>query len=152
MKEKLLLIKPKLVLIFKIGLTIGCVLLALYLIGFGHNLVGVWQVEKITLKASNGNGTSTVQLKEDDVRQFIRYYNRSRCVGDITAEGCNLLFFVQIHLKDGNIISLSDHHEERMNVSGTAFESYWADNETLVEFIYALIEDYGLQLKTWSVC
>jgi hypothetical protein len=59
---------------------------------------------------------------------------------------------VQIHLKDGNIISLSDHHEERMNVSGTAFESYWADNETLVEFIYALIEDYGLQLKTWSVC
>jgi hypothetical protein len=39
-----------------------------------------------------------------------------------------------------------------MKVGGSEFESYWADNETLVEFIYTLIEDYGLQLKTWSVC
>ncbi len=152
MKAKFLLIKPKLILIFKIALVIGCVLLALYLIGFGHNMVGVWQVEKITLKASNGDGTTTVELKDEDVRQFIRYYNRSRYVGDVMAEGCDLLFSVDIYLKDGRSIGLCDHYEDRMKVGGSEFESYWADNETLVEFIYTLIEDYGLQLKTWSVC
>lgn len=152
MKAKFLRIKPKLLLIIKIALAIACLLLVVYFIGFGHNLVGVWQVEKITLTASNGNGTSTVELQEEDVRQLVRYYNRSRRVGDITAEGCDCLFFVQIHLKDGSTIGLSDHYEDRMKVNGTEFEGYWADNEALVEFIQELVEKYGLRWEKWSVC
>lgn len=106
--------KKNLLRITKLSLCVGCILLLLYACGFGRYLIGTWQVEKIEWTACDKEGTSTVELNENDVRQFVMCFNLSRYVGQVTAERCERTFCLCIHMKDGQKIYIMDHDDERM--------------------------------------
>ena len=136
--------------IFKVILAIGCILLVLYAFGYGHHVIGTGQVEKIELTAWNKGGTSTVELSEKDVRKFIRCFDLSRTVGEVTAERCECTFCICVYMKDGRLIYIMDHDDERIKVTGLSDESIWISNPILLRTIKSLVHDYGLAWKSWG--
>ena len=142
--------KKKLRLIVIVGLSVLCLLLLLFVCGFGRSLISVGQVEKIELTACDQVGTATVELKPDEVRKFIICYNLSRYAGPVQTESCDRRFSVCIYLRDGNQIGLVDHDGGRMKVTGTERESYWIDNRLLLNTVQDMIQDYGLIWNSWG--
>ena len=136
--------------IFKVGLAIGCIILLLYACGFGRNPISTWQVEKIELTGWNKDGTSTVELNENDVRKFIMRLNLSKTVGQVAAERCERTFSICVHMKDGRRIYIMDHDDERMKVTGFSDQSIWIANSLLLETIKNLVHDYGLVWQSWG--
>ena len=144
------MMKKRLLRIGTIVLAVACVITGLLLCGFGQNRIPLRQVEKIELTASNSEGTATVELGADDLRQFILCYNLSRYAGPVTADRCERTFFVSVHLKDGRRIGISDHDGARMKVTGVEPESFWIDNVLLLQTVKALVRDNGLLLENWG--
>ena len=136
----------------RIGVAVAVVLLLLYLFGFGRKMIGVWQVERIELTASNGSGISTVELEPKDMRKFIAYYNCSRYAGDVTADRCGHKFTAYIYLKNGEYIAIREDVRDRMVINPSDDERYWADNGALIKYVENLVEDYGLVWEDWGCC
>ena len=133
--------------LLRIGLAIlavGCLLLILFLCGFGHCWIGVRQVDKIELTAGDEVGTATVELNATEVRKFMLCYHLSRYVGEVNAENCDRIFFVRIYLNDGNQIHIADHINERMKVTGLGSQSVWIDNAVLLGYVKRLTREYDL--------
>ena len=142
--------KKNLLRITKLSLCVGCILLLLYACGFGRYLIGTWQVEKIEWTACDKEGTSTVELNENDVRQFVMCFNLSRYVGQVTAERCERTFCLCIHMKDGQKIYIMDHDDERMKVTGLEDQSIWIANPLLFQAVRNLVHDYDLIWDNWG--
>ena len=142
--------KKKFRLFGSISFAVVCLLLVLFVCGFGRNLISPGQVEKIELTACDQVGTAAVELKPDEVRKFMICYNLSRYEGPVQAESCDRRFSVCIYLRDGNQIGLVDHDDGRMKVTGAERESYWIDNRLLLNTVQDMIQDYGLILDNWG--
>lgn len=142
--------KRKLLAVVKIGLAAVGLLLLLYLCGFGHNLIGVCQVDKIELTACDETGIETVELNTSDVRKFITCYNLSCYVGEVSAERCDRTFYVCIFLKDGKQIGVVDHDNKRLKITGIEDQSLWTDNPILLRAIKNMVDDYGLLWTNWG--
>ena len=142
--------KRKLLRIAKIGSAVVCLMLLLHLCGFGHNLIGLWQVDQIELTACDKVGTTTVALQSADVRKFIGCYNLSRYAGEVNAERCDRTFYVCIYLKDGKKIGIVDHDNTRIRITGIGNQSLWADNPILLSAIRNMVDSYDLLWQSWG--
>lgn len=138
--------------VIRIALAVAAVLLLLYWVGFGRRVVGLWQVERVELTASNGAGTSTVELEKTDVRNLITRLNCSRYVGEVTADGCEQIFIVRIYLENGEYIAILDGVKGRAIVDPSDGERYWVDDAVLQVFVEELVSDYGLIWEDWGCC
>lgn len=141
----------------KIALIVLGVLLFLFLIGFGRCFIAVWEIDRITMKACDEQGTKTVELTDGEVFGFAAIYALSRHAGTVTAEGCDHMFDIDIYMKDGTCLSITDdqsrgHQGVRMKVYGTEYDSFWVDNVLLVEYIKILVHNHGLHWDTFSHC
>ena len=142
--------KRKLLRIAKIGSAVLCLALLLYLCGFGHNLIGLWQVDRIELTACDKVGTTTVELQDADVRKLIGCYNLSRYAGEVSAEKCDRTFYVCIYLKDGKKIGIVDDDNMRIKITGIGGQSIWADNPIVLRAIKNMVESYDLLWESWG--
>ena len=142
--------KKKFLLFGSISIAVVCLMFILFACGFGRNLMSVGQVEKIEMTACDQVGTATVELNPDEVRQFVISYNCSRYAGPVKVESCDRRFSACIYLRDGEQISVVDHDEGRMKITGTERECYWIDNRLLLNTVQDMVQHYGLIWSTWG--
>ena len=141
----------------KICLIVLGVLLFLFLIGFGRSFLPVWEINKITMKACDGEGTKIVELTDGEAFGFAALYTFSRYAGPVTAEGCSHKYDIDVHMKDGTTLSVMEHQGkdnlgDRMKVYGSNSDSIWLDNIILVGYIRLLVATHGLEWDTFSDC
>ena len=133
--------------LLKIGGIILGVILLLFLFGFGRSFLGVHQIDRIELHTYSHAGLSgnkKAVLSTEEVHAVAALYNLSRHAGDITAEPCCDAYWLEIYLKDGTKIRISEGVRTKLIIDPVSSDRYYLDNFILVDYIKKLISDHDL--------
>lgn len=130
-----------------------CLLAVVLLLAFGdRKIVNPFpirrgEVERIELKTyshSYRQGNTQKQLTEKDIDIFVDYFNAAGYDPTITGEPCCDTYWLEVYLKDGTMIRVSQGNRENMTVKPVEGERYWVHNRALVRYVLKLVEAYDL--------
>ena len=124
-----------------------CVVLLLNLAGFGRKpLFGIF-VEKVELHTDSHSyrpGKREAELTWMEALKVIALYNFSRYEKEINAEPCCAAYWLEIHLRSGKVIQVSEGSKNKVIVEPVLGERYYRCNGALVNYILQLAEQYEL--------
>lgn len=104
-------------------------------------------VDRIELKTyshSGAEGETCAELSAEEVDRIVRLYNRAGYDSQITGEPCCATFWLDVHLKGGSVIHISQGTQTNMIVNRAIGGRYWVCSQTLVEYVLELVKTYGL--------
>lgn len=136
--------------ILKIIATIVCVLLFLYLIGYFHNPISVFDIDRVVLQTDGHGGQSddvrsgTAELGKGDIWMLVTLYNLSRYDSHIDCEPCCDEFCFDIYFRDGNTVRISEGCMTGTIVTPVNGERYYAHSKLLLNWIELCIAKYHL--------
>lgn len=128
-------------------IVVVCAVLLLSLFGFGRKPLFAFQVEKIELHTyshTHRQGECEAELNWTEAQKVMALYNFSRYEEDINAEPCCATYWLEIHLKNGKVIEVSEGPKNKMIVDPISGERYYKCNSGLVNYILQLVEKYEL--------
>lgn len=104
-------------------------------------------VERIELKTYSHTylpGNKQAELSRAEANKIIRLINWSGYDPQITGEPCCDTYWLEVYLKDGTMIRVSQGNRENMTVKPVEGERYWVHNRALVRYVLKLVEAYDL--------
>ena len=104
-------------------------------------------VERIELKTYSHSylpGNKQAVLGEKEVKKVIRLFNQGTYDPEIDGEPCCDTYWLEVYLKDGNMIRISEGNNRNMTVRSVTKEYYWICNRALVRYVLELVEAYDL--------
>ena len=127
-----------------IGIIVLLVVLVFKCIGKPIIPLNVARIELKTYSHTDSPGATQVVLSKDEVREVIRLYNEGSFAGSVTGEPCCDTYWLEIHLRDGTKIRVSEGNENQMIVKPFLGGRYTLEGKQLVEFILELVEEYEM--------
>jgi len=104
-------------------------------------------VERIELKTyshSHLPGDTQAVLREQEVKKVIRLFNQGTYDPEIDGEPCCDTYWLEVYLKDGNMIRISEGNNRNMTVRTVTKEYYWICNRALVRYVKELVKAHDL--------
>ena len=104
-------------------------------------------VERIELKTyshSHLPGDTQAVLREQEVKKVIRLFNQGTYDPEIDGEPCCDTYWLEVYLKDGNMIRISEGNNRNMTVRSVTKEYYWICNRALVRYVKELVKAHDL--------
>jgi len=104
-------------------------------------------VERIELKTyshSHLPGDTQAVLREQEVKKVIRLFNQGTYDPEIDGEPCCDTYWLEVYLKDGNMIRISEGNNRNMTVRTVTKEYYWICNRALVRYVKELLKAHDL--------
>lgn len=104
-------------------------------------------VERIELKTYSHSylpGKTQAVLSEKEVKKVIRLFNQGTYDPEIDGEPCCATYWLEVYLKDGTMIRVSQGIMGNMTVKPVEGERYWVHNRALVRYVLKLVEAYDL--------
>jgi hypothetical protein len=128
---------------------LAIILLFVFLGKMGDNPfpVAADAVERIELKTYSHTylpGNKQAELSRAEANKIIRLINWSGYDPQITGEPCCDTYWLEVYLKDGTMIRVSQGNRENMTVKPVEGERYWVHNRALVRYVLKLVEAYDL--------
>jgi hypothetical protein len=130
-----------------------CLLAVVLLLAFGDRKtvnpfpIRRGEVERIELKTYSHTylpGNKQAELSRAEANKIIRLINWSGYDPQITGEPCCDTYWLEVYLKDGTMIRVSQGNRENMTVKPVEGERYWVHNRALVRYVLKLVEAYDL--------
>lgn len=140
--------KKRWYIIFGVAL-LAIILLFVFLGKTGDNPfpVAADAVERIELKTYSHSylpGKTQAVLSEKEVKKVIRLFNQGTYDPEIDGEPCCDTYWLEVYLKDGTMIRVSQGNLRNMTVKPVEGERYWVHNRALVRYVLKLVEAYDL--------
>ena len=104
-------------------------------------------MERIELKTYSHSylpGKTQAVLSEKEVKKVIRLFNQGTYDPEIDGEPCCDTYWLEVYLKDGTMIRVSQGIMGNMTVKPVEGERYWVHNRALVRYVLKLVEAYDL--------
>ena len=104
-------------------------------------------VERIELKTYSHTylpGNKQAVLSEKEVKKVIRLFNQGTYDPEIDGEPCCDTYWLEVYLKDGNMIRISEGNNRNMTVRSVTKEYYWICNRALVRYVKELVKAHDL--------
>lgn len=104
-------------------------------------------VERIELKTYSHSylpGNTQAVLSEKEVKKVIRLFNQGTYDPEIDGEPCCDTYWLEVYLKDGNMIRISEGNNRNMTVRSVTKEYYWICNRALVRYVKELVKAHDL--------
>jgi hypothetical protein len=104
-------------------------------------------VERIELKTyshSHLPGETQAVLREQEVKKVIRLFNQGTYDPEIEGEPCCATYWLEVYLKDGTMIRVSQGIMGNMTVKPVEGERYWVHNRALVRYVKELVKAHDL--------
>ena len=102
-------------------------------------------VKEVRLYTYDHETREEVGLTDEEAREVIRLYNRSRHGGnDIFASPCCASYCVTIDLTDGSTIRVQEGVWDRVIVTRKGGRQHYLTNQALIDYILELAEQYNL--------
>lgn len=136
--------------LLKIGIAILCILLFLYLVGYFHNPISIFNIDRVVLETYDHEGqsddvrTGTVELNSVDIWALVTLYNLSRYDSNITAEPCCAEFRFYIYFHNGSKVTIREGSMTAAIVDPVKGDYYYAHSRLLLGWINLCIKKYGL--------
>ena len=134
MKKELLLL----------GGIVACISLALFFSRFFCPQITYRDVKEVRLYTYDHKTREEIGLTDEEAREAIRLYNRSRYGGEIDAEPCCAGYSVIIDLTDGSSIAVSEGAWDKVIFKGPRGRRHYLTNQALIDYILELVEQYDL--------
>lgn len=135
----------------KIGIKLVCILFLFYLLGFFHNPISVFDIDRVVLETDDHNGQSddvisgTVELDKGDIWTLVTLYNLSRYDAYIDSEPCCDEFGFDVYFRDGSKVRISEGSMTAAIVTPVKGERYYAHSKLLLNWIESCIAKYHLK-------
>ena len=127
-----------------IGIIVLLVVLVFKCIGKPIIPLNVVRIELKTYSHTDSPGDTQVVLSRDEVRKVIRLYNEGSFAGSATGEPCCDTYWLEIYLRDGTKIRVSEGNENQMIVKPFLGGRYTLKGKQLVDYVLELVEKYEM--------
>ena len=104
----------------------------------------VERIELYTYSHSHLPGDTQAVLREQEVKKVIRLFNQGTYDPEIDGEPCCDTYWLEVYLKDGNMIRISEGNNRNMTVRSVTKEYYWICNRALVRYVKELVKAHDL--------
>lgn len=128
-------------------ITLGLMVCAALLIWLSSSVfvrISFRDVKEVRLYAYDHITRDETGLTQEEARQIVRLFNRSRHGGEVDAEPCCDSYGFTVDFTDGSTLYVGEGVKSKMIVRQGSRQPYYLENQALIDYILELVERYDL--------